>query len=348
MNGTVPHTLHLLCIPVVGDGSKTYSAARRGATAAPKATFVCVMASTAAGKGLYGQPAVDVRGQGGGGGQGGVYGGSGGIGQGPIVHQHFTSAAVVQASQVFNCCPPPSPAFYGRQTILDVMHQFFAQDVQKRKIYVLYGLGGVGKTQIALKFIEEWSHFSDRLLVDASTTETIETSLKNLATAKQTGNSMQDGVNWLLSSQEEWLLFFDNADDPEINLNQFFPKCNHGNIIITTRNPNLRFYGGHSQVSNMEELDAVTLLLNSAHQEMSEPNKLLALDIVKALWYLPLAIVQAGAFILESGTLDTYLDLFKKNHAEVLKNRLTQNQDDYAWAPSSCYVSAALFMSPSR
>jgi GTPase SAR1 family protein len=37
------------------------------------------------------------------------------------------------------------------------MHQFFKQDLGKQHIYVLYGLGGAGKTQIALKFIEESS-----------------------------------------------------------------------------------------------------------------------------------------------------------------------------------------------
>ncbi|KAJ6472003.1 hypothetical protein C8R45DRAFT_908206 [Mycena sanguinolenta] len=214
------------------------------------------------------------------------------------------------------------------------MHQFFAEDTGKQKIYVLYGLGGAGKTQIALKFIEEWSQlsFTDRLLVDASTTETIDTHLKNIAAIKQTGNSVQDGLSWLIGNREEWLLFFDNADDPAINLNQFFPKCNHGNIIITSRNPNLRVYGMHSLVSDMDEPDAVALLLNSAQQEASETNNVLALDIVKALWYLPLAIVQAGAFIFESGTLDTYLDLFRKNQTELLKKKSVQGHDDYAWA----------------
>ncbi|KAJ6471979.1 hypothetical protein C8R45DRAFT_762975, partial [Mycena sanguinolenta] len=197
---------------------------------------------------------------------------------------------------------------------------------------VLHGLGGAGKTQIALKFIEEWTCFTDRLLVDASTTKTIETTLENIATTKKTGNSMQDGLSWLSGNQEEWLLFFDNADDPAINLNQFFPKCNHGNIIITSRNPNLRVYGAHSQVSDMDEPDAVALLLNSAQQEASETNKVLALDIVKTLWYLPLAIAQAGAFICESGTLNTYLDLFIKNQNALLKKKSTQNHDDYAWA----------------
>ncbi|KAJ7185167.1 hypothetical protein B0H12DRAFT_1040400, partial [Mycena haematopus] len=144
--------------------------------------------------------------------------------------------------------------------------------------------------------------------------------------------SWQEALDWLCDNQDNWLLFFDNADDPAINLHQFLPKCNHGNIIITSRNPNLRVYGEHSQVSDMEELDAVALLLKSANQEVSAPNELLALDIVKALWYLPLAIVQAGAFISESGSLNTYLDLFIKNHTELLKTRPTQTHDDYTWA----------------
>ncbi|KAJ6471975.1 hypothetical protein C8R45DRAFT_1164648 [Mycena sanguinolenta] len=267
-------------------------------------------------------------GQGGVGGQG-VQGGGGGTGEGPTVHQNFPSSTVAQASQLLNHCPPPSRIFHGRRTILDTMHRFFAQDTGKQRIYVLYGLGGA---QIALKFIEEWSCFTDRLLVDASTTETIETGLENIASIKKNGNSMEDGLSWLRGNQEKWLLFFDNADDPEINLNQFFPKCNHGNIIITSRNPNLRVYGAHSHVSDMDELDAVALLLKSAQQKASETNKVFALDIVKALWFLPLAIVQAGAFIFESGTLDTYLNLFIKNQTELLKKKPTQNQDDYAWA----------------
>ncbi|KAJ6471989.1 hypothetical protein C8R45DRAFT_1164663 [Mycena sanguinolenta] len=267
-------------------------------------------------------------GRGGSGGQGG----SGGTGEGPIVHLHFPNSPVVQASRLLNHCPPPSRIFHGRRTILEAMHQFFAQDTGKQKIFVLFGLGGAGKTQIALKFIEEWTRFTDRLLVDTSTTETVETGLKNIASTKQTGNSVQDAMSWLLNNQNDWLLFFDNADDPEINLNQFFPKCTHGNIIITSRNPNLRGYGAHFQVSDMDEADAVELLLKSAHHKVTETNKLHALDIVKALWYLPLAIVQAGAFILESGCLDTYLHLFVKNRTELLKKKSTQNQDDYAWA----------------
>ncbi|KAJ6459355.1 hypothetical protein C8R45DRAFT_942378 [Mycena sanguinolenta] len=279
-------------------------------------------------------------GQGGPGGQGGIHGGEGGAGAGPNFHYEFNTEHLtmnmaqnpnaVQASpQVVNQCPPASRNFHGRRTILDTMHQFFAQDTQKQKIYVLYGLGGAGKTQIALKFIEESTCFTDQLLLDASTTDTIHTGLRNIITA---GTASQDALTWLIGKHESWLLFFDNADDPEINLNQFFPRCNHGNIIITSRNPNLRVYGGNSQVTDMEESDAVALLLKSGQQEVSASNQLLAQDIVKALWYFPLAIVQAGAFILESQNLETYLDLFLKNQTELLKKQPSQSHDDYAWA----------------
>ncbi|KAJ6459323.1 hypothetical protein C8R45DRAFT_843450, partial [Mycena sanguinolenta] len=56
------------------------------------------------------------------------------------------------------------------------------------------------------------------------------------------------------------------------------------------------------------------------------------MNTIQVLWYFPLAIVQAGAFILEAGTLETYLNLFLKNQTELLKKQSPQRHDDYAWA----------------
>ncbi|KAJ6554343.1 hypothetical protein B0H19DRAFT_994749, partial [Mycena capillaripes] len=250
-----------------------------------------------------------------------------------------------QATKSINNCPPPSRIFHGQQAILDKMHQFFTPDLGKQHIYVLYGLGGAGKTQIALKFSEQSSHilmdsdlssFTDKILLDASTTETIDTGLKNIATKKNTGSSSQDALRWLATHHEEWLLLFDNADDPKINLNNFLPPCSHGNILITSRNPVLCVYSGsHSHVTDMEETDAVALLLKSATQEMS----VLIASLIylfhsmhsKTLCYLPLAIIQAGAFISESGALDSHLDLYTKNQAQLLSEKGSQTHDDYAW-----------------
>jgi hypothetical protein len=124
--------------------------------------------------------------------------------------------------------------------------------------------------------------FSDIFFIDTSTTERIDTGLKNIAVAKCAGQSSKDGLTWLAGKVDEWLLFFDNADDPSINLNDFVPQCDHGNIIITSRNPGLCVYAGsHSLVSDMEEDDAVALLLRGAIQENSPKNQELAIKIVK-------------------------------------------------------------------
>ncbi|KAJ7867855.1 hypothetical protein B0H13DRAFT_1499203, partial [Mycena leptocephala] len=128
-----------------------------------------------------------------------------------------------------------------------------------------------------------------------------------------------------------WLLFFDNADNPNINLNEFFPKCTHGNILITSRNPGLRVHAGSNQlVSDMEAADAVELLLKSAQQDMTSMNKEIAVEIVKALCYLPLAIIQAAAFIAKSDDLDSYLEFYAQNQARLLNEKPAQSHDDYA------------------
>ncbi|KAJ6555646.1 P-loop containing nucleoside triphosphate hydrolase protein, partial [Mycena vulgaris] len=255
------------------------------------------------------------------------------------VHMAFSTGrlpdlSAAPATQTITKCPPPSRIFHGRRNVLDKMHQFFIRDLDKQHIYLLHGLGGAGKTQTALKFIEECSaHFTDIFLIDTSTTGTIDAGLKNIAATRNAGSTAQEALEWLSSKPAEWLLFFDNADDLKINLNKFFPHCKHGNILITSRNPRLRAYAGsHSLVSDMEEPDAVALLLKScAEEELTPRNKELATDIVKALYYLPLAIIQAGAFILKSGALSSYLNLYSENQARLLSEQPDQSHDDYAW-----------------
>ncbi|KAF7347055.1 Nephrocystin-3 [Mycena venus] len=248
------------------------------------------------------QPLYITGGQGGPGGQGHLHGtgGPGGDGLGPTVHitaqqliTHNLNATLasqqglqlsnIQASQMVNQCPPPSRIFQGRRNILDKMHDFFTDGPRGQHIYVLHGLGGAGKTQIALKFINESSScFSEIFFIDTSTIATIETGLKNIAVAKKFGDSPQDGLLWLTSKAEEWLLVFDNADDPSIDLNDFIPQCTYGNIIITSRNPGLCVYAGsHSAVSDIEEEDAVTLLLKSAAQKATIGTEKIATEIIK-------------------------------------------------------------------
>lgn len=125
----------------------------------------------------------------------------------------------------------------------------------------------------------------DVFFIDASTLETIRGGFTNIAVTRSIGTEHQAALQWLATSTEEWLLVFDNADDPDIDLYQFFPPSTGGNILITSRNPQLCTHapGAHYQVSNMEEDDAVQLLLTSSSQEVTDENLILAREIVQVI-----------------------------------------------------------------
>ncbi|KAJ7770426.1 FabD/lysophospholipase-like protein, partial [Mycena metata] len=234
-------------------------------------------------------------------------------------------------------CPPPSQIFKGRQDILDKMHEYFSRNIQGRHAYVLYGLGGSGKTQIALKFLDTINRkptpwFTKQFFINASSRQTLDTAFKNIAISHEIGKNSEDALHWLISQIEPWMLLFDNADDPSINLFPFFPKCTHGNIIITSRNPELAVHGqSHSRVGDMDETDAIDLLLVRAVKEKTIQTREKASEIVKELSCLPLAVIQAGAYIAKFNCLPQYLSIYKENRAKLLSQHPVQSHDDYAW-----------------
>ncbi|KAJ7245234.1 hypothetical protein C8J57DRAFT_1190944 [Mycena rebaudengoi] len=214
------------------------------------------------------------------------------------------------------------------------MHAYFSHDIGRRHVGLLHGLGGAGKTQICLKFLDETdnSRFTDVFFLDASTIDTIKAGLKNIALTRSIGSADEDASRWLASAQEEWLLIFDNADDPSIKLFNYFPQSSSGNILITSRNPQLYVHAPdcHHHISDMEEEDAVQLLLASAIQPLTIETQLLATDI--ALYCFPLAIVQAGAYIAKTQKLRKYLTVYEHNRAELLSRLPDQPLDKYAWS----------------
>jgi len=104
--------------------------------------------------------------------------------------------------------------------------------------------------------------------------------------------------HWLASQyKQNWLLFFDNADDVQLNLGRFFPNCRFGNILVTTRNPQLRIHAeenADAKVAGMNPEDAISLLMQLSHAPKKNENLKLAALIVKNLHYFALAISQAA------------------------------------------------------
>ncbi|KAF7307949.1 NB-ARC-domain-containing protein [Mycena kentingensis (nom. inval.)] len=239
-------------------------------------------------------------------------------------HLHPNSGDLPPAYQLH--CPLANPMFQGRRDILSRMQHYFMAPGPGSKIYLLYGLGGIGKTQIALKFVEEFgSVFTNIWFVDASSHQTVQSSFKKIML--QEGLDNIPGLNWLEQQRTNWLLILDNADNPDLNLQEYFPQCNHGNIIITSRNPALQAHtithGASSEIRDLAESDATELLLStSGIQSASDKQREAALAISNELYHHPLAITQAGAYIMQSGlqhNLFAYLHLYKENKHELLQ-----------------------------
>jgi len=129
--------------------------------------------------------------------------------------------------------------------------------------------------------------FSDIFYIDATVQQTLEADL--IAVAPAIGEQSVAACHQWLESQHEqnWLLFFDNADNVQLNLATFFPKCKFGNILVTTRNPQLSIHAGENadaKVADMNPEDAKCLLMQVSQAKKSEENEKLAVLIVKVIF----------------------------------------------------------------
>ncbi|KAJ7448180.1 hypothetical protein FB451DRAFT_1375448 [Mycena latifolia] len=236
-------------------------------------------------------------------------------------------------------CPAPTVHFTGREDILQEMKEYFSTGIGRRHIFLLHGLGGSGKSQIAFKFVEQStsfpeSRFSDVYFLDSSSQQTIENDLVTLALAKKAGKTFQDGLNWLSHQHQEWMMVFNNADDIHLKLVQYFPSGSHGNILMTSRNPNLgQIAKGVHKVEQMALEEAIDLLLSAAQYDiMEDNNRDLAEQIVQKLHCFPLAVAQAGAYISSSRSLQKYLDLYKSTRSRRQLLDQQPPQSEYEWS----------------
>ena len=132
------------------------------------------------------------------------------------------------------------------------------------------------------------SRFSEVFFVDASTVETTTADLRSIALAKGIGDSEYDALNWLSKQCKEWLLLFDNADDTMLNLRNYFPRCSHSNILITSRDHEILHHTtgpqSNCEISGLKDIEARRLLLeivDLGDEEHADENEMLASTIVK-------------------------------------------------------------------
>ncbi|KAF3390061.1 hypothetical protein DPV78_011783 [Talaromyces pinophilus] len=240
--------------------------------------------------------------------------------------------------------------FVGREDIIkSISDAVQGQSGQTSKRAALIGLGGVGKSQIAIEYtyrVRESAPNTWIFWVHASNTTRFEQGYREVAAVAKIPGRDDDpkcGVlelvkKWLCDETNgNWLMILDNADDFDTFFNTFgdnmplvdyLPHVSHGSILVTSRNQttarNIVGPRGHViPVEPMSTNDAITLLRTRVMVDQSSETE--AKLLVEALECIPLAITQAGAYILNHSprmSLSTYLQLFQqsKSNQEHLLN----------------------------
>ncbi|KAJ5100680.1 hypothetical protein N7456_006732 [Penicillium angulare] len=233
---------------------------------------------------------------------------------------------------------PRDPDFVHRDPLVDQINN-------KRSVpgsrTALVGLGGVGKSQLAIEYsyiVRSKSPATWVLWVHASNEARFEQSFQNIADQIKLSrrrdprfNIFQIVENWLLDERNgKWICILDNVDDEflcssnaGINtqtkpLLEYIPRSPHGSTLITSRSRDLALrmvdYKGLIEVKPMRRSEALDLFQRKIGQPGDSTQG--ARNLVEALEFMPLAIVQAACYIQHRAprySVSQYLDDFQSD-----------------------------------
>jgi NB-ARC domain-containing protein len=220
-------------------------------------------------------------------------------------------AAVTVERQWIGIVPQPASRYQVRELAA-------ALDVPGRRQHVLTGLGGVGKTQIAVRFARElWAagRLDYLIWVQAGSRDRIINAYAN-AWAEITEVEDKDGeraagrlLAWLETAEQRWLVVLDDLTDPADMRGLWPPDRPSGRTVITTRRTDSSMEDERRQfvgVTSFTEAEA----LGYVREKLTDHPGLAsgAEQLVTALGCLPLALAQAIAYQLDRRwTCEAYL-----------------------------------------
>jgi tetratricopeptide (TPR) repeat protein/transcriptional regulator with XRE-family HTH domain len=238
-----------------------------------------------------------------------------------------------------------NPHFTGRDDLLQQLGRLLGAEQPGQPVSIqqaaltqrqaITGLGGIGKTQIAIEYAYRsrlQGRYRHTIWISAGSSETVLTSFVELAhlitpalveveTNQRT--IVAAVLRWFEQCMQPWLLIFDNADDLSL-VQPYLPRWGNGSILLTTRAHAVGTIASSLEVDSMGVMEAMHLLLRRAHRfSASSPEELdEAIMLVSELAQFPLAIDQAGAYIEETGcTLSTYRELYQTHWHALLSRR---------------------------
>jgi tetratricopeptide (TPR) repeat protein len=220
--------------------------------------------------------------------------------------------------------PQRNKNFTGRALLLEDLRQRMTGDITAVLPHALQGLGGVGKTQLAIEYA--YRHSADYDLVwwiSADQPVLVRSTLAALAPRIGiTGiapERVEDAVRAVLDSlrrgdpYERWLLVFDNADQPE-TIRDLIPN-GPGHVIVTSRNHRWQSIVEAIEVDVFTREESLQFLHRRVPGSIDHDYDKLA----EELGDLPLALEQAGALQAETGmSVPEYLELLDKEARKLL------------------------------
>lgn len=197
-------------------------------------------------------------------------------------------------------------------------------DTEGYQALVIHGMGGVGKTQLALNFIQNnQKHYNLIFWIEAHTPEKVRRSFERgsaalglmSSTASKPDSQLKDSdavagvLRWFSERDEgdqKWLVVVDNADDTSWNVEEIIPFGPQGHVIVTSQHPqSSRFLGGlctRVHVGSMTRDEARALLrkhIGAESEQTSTDINDLCDQVANRLGCLALATDLAGAYLTE-------------------------------------------------
>lgn len=216
-----------------------------------------------------------------------------------------------------------SPTFTGRDGELADLHTGLTSVLPGASFQAVSGLGGVGKTQLAVEYAYRHAHDYDVVWwLRAEEPAQLASDFAELAFALRLRArtdpdqrlAVEAARRWL-AQNGAWLLIFDSAREPA-HVAPYLATAGAGHVIITSRHASWRGMAIPLALRGLAREDSVSFLLGRSGRSDDGSAELLA----EALGDLPLALAQAAAYMEESGApINLYLELFEKRRHELLR-----------------------------
>ena len=222
--------------------------------------------------------------------------------------------------------------FKGRSAEMEMLRQLLTRNnvAAVTQPVALHGLGGVGKTQLALEYAWRFEHeYQAVLWVKADSVDALHTNVAALteilqlpeAIALEQEAQFQAVIQWL-KREAGWLLIFDNVDTPETAnaVHVLLPPTAKGHVLVTSRRSDWWKWPDTSEV-RLEVLlleEAADFLM--LRTESPAKDRRAATRLAEGLGCLPLALEHAAAYIRRrGGNLDGYLRSFQVAQGDLLQ-----------------------------